>query len=64
MADPGFPVGGGGVDPLGAGMDPDMGAFQKNVCKKESIGFCRGGMHPVYQEFYNRCEIIPGVYFC
>ena len=31
------------------------------------INFCRRYVLPgtlVYQEFYTRCEIIPGVYFC
>ena len=48
VADPGFPVGGGGgVDPLGGGGGrgpPTQVLFAKNVCKNERIGSRRGGM--------------------
>ena len=35
----------------------------KMYAKTKELGPIGGGVHPVYQEFYNRCEIIPGVYF-
>ena len=39
VADPGFPVGGGGADPLGGGRRPPTRVlFGKNVCENERIG--------------------------
>ena len=47
VADPGFPVRGGGMHPLGGGCRPPMQAlFGENVCKNERIGSHRGGVHP------------------
>ena len=43
MADPGFPVGGGGVDSLGERGPPTWVLFGKNVCKNERIWSHRGG---------------------
>ena len=44
VADPGFPVGGGGTDPLGGGCQPLMHTlFSKNVCENERNGSCWGG---------------------
>ena len=43
VADPGFPVGGGGVHPLGGVCGPPTWAlFGENVCKNERIGSHRG----------------------
>ena len=41
MADPGFPVGGGGAEPLGGGRRPPTWVlFGKNICENERIGSC------------------------
>ena len=38
VADPGFPVGGGGVHPLGGCGPPMRVLFDENVCENERIG--------------------------
>ena len=44
VADPGFPVGGGGgAEPLGGRQPPTWVLFGKNVCENERIGSCWGG---------------------
>ena len=43
VADPGFPVGGGGVDPLGGRGPLTWVLFGKNVCENERIWSRRGG---------------------
>ena len=46
VADPEFPIGGGGAEPLG-GCRPSMWAlFSKSVCKNKRIGSCWGGGPP------------------
>ena len=46
MADPGFPVGGGGLGPIG-GHGPLMQVlFGENVCENERIGSRRGWRAP------------------
>ena len=45
VADPGFPIeGGGGMHPLGGCGPPMWALFSKNVCKNERIGSHKGGM--------------------
>ena len=46
MTDPGFPVGGGGVHPLGGHGPPMWVLFAKNVCENERIGSHGGGHAP------------------
>ena len=44
VVDPGFPVGGGHVHPLGGREPPTRALFGENVCKNERIGPHRGGV--------------------
>ena len=46
MADPGFPVGAGGVHPLGGCGPPTQALFGENVCENERIGSHRGWCVP------------------
>ena len=44
VADPGFPVGGGGsAEPLGGCQPLTWALFGKNVCENKRIGSCWGG---------------------
>ena len=45
VADPGFPVGGGGVDPLGGVWTSDTGAFQQKCMQKRKNWVLQGGVH-------------------
>ena len=43
VADPGFPVGGGGAKPLGGRRPLTWVLFGENICENERIGSCWGG---------------------